>query len=111
MTVKIETGASSDEQTVVSIMRRLPPERVGELVDFARFLEFRAADQFLDWLDATPVQSQKETTRKEDAWENLLAQPEAKRVLRQLVQEARTEYATGQATDITITDDGRLAPG
>jgi len=111
MTAKIEAIDSVDEQTVVNIMRRLPPERVGELVDFARFLEFRSTDQFLDWLDATAVQAQEATKLKEDAWDSLLAQPEAKRELRQLVQEARTEYATGQATDITMTDDGRLAPG
>ena len=33
------------EQTVLTIMRRLPPERVLQLVDFARFLEFQAAPE------------------------------------------------------------------
>ena len=37
------TGQPSvHEQTVLKIMRRLPPERVLQLVDFTRFLEFQA---------------------------------------------------------------------
>ena len=31
------------EQKLVGIARRLPPERVSELIDFAQFLEFQLA--------------------------------------------------------------------
>ena len=35
------------EQTVIRIMRKLSPERVSDLVDYARFLEFRAGNMQL----------------------------------------------------------------
>ena len=33
------------EQTVVRILRRLPPERARQLVDYARFLEFQTSER------------------------------------------------------------------
>ena len=36
---------STYEHTMLHIMRKLPPERVIELVDFAQFLEFRITKQ------------------------------------------------------------------
>lgn len=38
------------EQTVLTIMRRLPPECALQLVDFARFLEFQTTEKCDDWL-------------------------------------------------------------
>lgn len=47
----------------------------------------------------------------EDAqWEALLAQGKAKRLLREMAQDAREEYASGNTTAISVTDDGYLKP-
>lgn len=96
------------EETVIRIMRKLPPERVLELVDFARFLEHQSAQEQVEWME------EEETTEEiragEEKWDQLLARPEAKRVLREMAREAREDYHTGQTTDITTTEDGRLAP-
>ncbi|MBI5301525.1 MAG: hypothetical protein HY868_05260 [Chloroflexi bacterium] len=81
------------EQTLISIVRTLPPERAVELLDFARFL------QTLDARSDT-----------EDQWDQLFAKPEAQRAMLEMAREAREEFQAGRATDITITDDGRLAP-
>lgn len=98
------------EEAVIKIMRKLPPERVSELVDFARFLEFRATEYDEDWVEAQSEEvNQAETT--EQRWGELLAQPEAKRLMRQMAREAREDYHAGRSTEIVETQDGRLAPG
>ena len=83
------------EDKLVDIVRRLPPERVVQLVDFARFLEAESEED----IEATQAQ-----------WDDLLAKPEAKRKLRDMAREALDDYHAGQATDIKVTEDGRLAP-
>ncbi len=84
------------EQTLISITRTLPPERIAELVDFARFLQV---------LEAEPG-----ALESEDKWDKLFAKPEAQRAMLEMAREAREEFRAGRATDVTITDDGRLAP-
>jgi hypothetical protein len=83
------------EDKLVGIVRRLPPERVMQLVDFARFLE---------------AESEEEIAASEGNWDELLARPEAKRKLRDMAREALDDYQCGQATDIAVTEDGGLAP-
>jgi hypothetical protein len=83
------------EDRLVGIVRRLPPERVMQLVDFARFLEAESEED----IEATQAQ-----------WDDLLAKPEAKRKLRDMAREAQDDCHAGRATDIKVTEDGRLAP-
>ena len=83
------------EDRLVGIVRRLPPERVMQLVDFARFLEAESEED----IEATQAQ-----------WDDLLTKPEAKRKLRDMAREAVDDYRAGRATDIKVTEDGRLAP-
>lgn len=101
---------SAHEQTVVSIMRKLPPERIWELINFARFLEFQTTKRYNEWLDEEETETEEEIRASEERWDRLLAQPEAKRVLREMAREAREDYQAGRTTGITITEDGRLAP-
>ena len=83
------------EERLVGIVRRLPPERVMQLVDFARFLE---------------AESEEDIEASQADWDELLAQPVAKRRLREMAHEALDDYHADQATDIKVTEDGRLAP-
>ena len=83
------------EDKLVGIVRRLPPERVIQLVDFARFLE---------------AESEEEIEASQANWDKLLAKPEAKRKLRDMAREALDDYHAGRTTDINVTEDGRLAP-
>lgn len=87
---------ATDEQTLINIARTLPPERVVELLNFARFLQI---------LEAEP-----DALQSEDKWDRLFARPEAQRALLEMAREAREDFRAGRATDITVTDDGRLAP-
>jgi hypothetical protein len=98
------------EQAVVSIMHRLPPERVSQLVDFAQFLEFQATKRYDDWLAEKETEAEEKTRASEEKWDELFAKPEAKRVMRGMAREAREDYCAGRTTDIAVTEDGRLAP-
>ena len=94
---------SAYEQAVIGIIRKLPPERVVQLINFARFLEFQTTKRYKDWLE-------EEIETPEEKWVELLTKPEAKRVMREMAREAREDYRAGRTTDIEITEDGRLAP-
>jgi len=99
------TNASSvHERTVIGIMRRLPPEQVTQLVNFAHFLELQTTKTYREWLE------EESPNADEERWEELFADPEAKQVMREMAREAREEYKAGQTTSIELTEDGRLAP-
>lgn len=57
-------------------------------------------------------ESERETVplASEEKWEGILAQPEAKSLMRQMAREALAEYRAGRTTEIVVTEDGRLAP-
>ncbi len=97
---------SSYEKTVIGIMRRLPPERLTHLVEFARFLEFETK---ISQVEDEAVK-EKPLLAGDKKWDELLAKPEAKALLRKMAREARAEYLAGETTKIQITDDDRLAP-
>ena len=101
--------ASSPEQTVIRIMRKLTPERVAALVDFARFLELRAAESVGAWPE-TDSAATDETGDADQRWDELLARPEARQWMRQMAREAREDFYAGRTTEIVDTEDGRLAP-
>jgi hypothetical protein len=101
---------SSPEQTVIRIMRKLPPERVSDLVDFARFLEFRATERYQDWME-TEGEHGEQTGLGDQHWDELFSRPKSRQLMHQMAQEAREEFRAGRTTEIVETEDGRLAPG
>jgi hypothetical protein len=94
------------EETVIDIMRKLPPKRAAEIVDFARFLESQVEKHD----DLLSEETEEEIHTSEEMWDELLSRPEAKRLLRQMAREALEDYHAGRTTGITITEDGQLAP-
>jgi hypothetical protein len=98
------------EQAVMRILRRLPPERARQLVDYARFLEFQTTERYQDWLNHEEAETEEEIGASEKRWDELLVMPESKRLLRAMATEAREDYLAGRTTDVKITDDGRLSP-
>ncbi len=101
---EITNTSSAYERTVIGIMRRLPPEQVTQLVNFAHFLELQTTEMYREWLE------EESPSTGEEKWEELFADPEAKQVMREMAREAREEYKAGQTISIEITEDGRLAP-
>lgn len=99
-----DVQTSTYERAVISIMHRLPPEQVAQLVNFAYFLELQTTQEYKQWLKEESPEA------GDEKWEVLLAKPEAMRVMRDMAREAREEYRARRTTDIEITEDGRLAP-
>lgn len=100
---------SSEEQTVIDIMRKLPPGRSSELLDFAEFLNQREAKNNLKSPDEQLL-TEAEVSPNDKKWDNLFAKSEAKDVMRELADEASEDYRAGRTTNIGVTKDGRLAP-
>jgi hypothetical protein len=98
--------SSIDEHTVISIIRRLPPDKIAHLVDFAKFLEFEYVRKNNGIVDKDNT----DTEEAEEKWDKLFAETESKRVMRDMAREARKDYYEGKTTDISVTEDGRLTP-
>jgi hypothetical protein len=98
MTVQSE----EHEKALLQIIRRLPPERVSEVLDFAQFLAFQAAKA-----------GKEDTAYTEDdaRWDTLLATDESQRLLEKLADEALAEIEAGQASPMLFTEEGEIAPG
>ncbi len=78
-------------------MRKLPPERILELIDFAQFLEHQNRKQQVTSPEAG--ESEKAIFADEEQWEQLLARPEARQLLREMGREAYTDYQSDWTFD------------
>jgi hypothetical protein len=98
------------EQELMRVVRKLPPERVAEVIDFAQFLEFRTSDTN----DGILLADKKDQTRipEENArWDALLATDASQHLLEKMADEALAEIQTGLAKPMIFTEDGEIAPG
>ena len=93
------------EQALLEIARFLPPNRVEQLVDFARFLEAQVlSEQFAQEEVGT-------ATEVDDArWDELLATDEGQTLLDILANKALTEHQAGKTRPMVL-DNGRITPG
>jgi hypothetical protein len=105
--MNMDTVASQDyERILINTVRVLPPNRVEQLVDFARFLEAQILTEKL-------VQEEGITEIEADnaRWDALLATDEAQVVLEKLADEALAEHRSGKTQPMTFNDAGRIVPG
>ena len=91
-------------------MRRLPPERVSQVIDFAQFLEVQMArthdDDLLD-----QEEGEEEITVEDARWDELLATDESQRVLEKMADEAVADIQAGRARQMVFMENGEIAPG
>lgn len=101
---------SEYEHRLLSIVRKLPPDRRSELLTFARFLivETYKADE-LEFLEDEADVDVTDTANSAD-WDALLASEEGQLALDKLADEALADIRAGKATSLTITDAGEIAP-
>ena len=102
--MKIDAAVHQDYgQTLIEIARVLPPARVEQLVDFARFLEAQVLNEAL-------IQEENIAEIEADnaRWDTLLATDEAQVLLDTLADEALAEYRAGKTTPMAIDDQGRI---
>jgi hypothetical protein len=98
------------EQELMRVVRKLPPERVAEVIDFAQFLEFRTADA-ADGLSLTDKRNQARIAEENARWDALLATDASQHLLEKMADEALAEIQAGLARPMIFTEDGEIAPG
>lgn len=94
------------ERTLIEIARVLPPNRVEQLVDFARFLQARIlSDELMQGEDMAEVEADNAQ------WDALLATDQAQTLLEKLADEALAEHRAGKTKPMAFDDEGRIASG
>lgn len=110
MNAKTAVRPSSDEQKLLQIVRRLPPERMFEVINFAEFLESRMTKIEED--DSLYEGETEEEIAADNAlWDALFASEESQRLLEKMADEALAAIEAGQARPMIFTEDGEIAPG
>jgi hypothetical protein len=94
------------EQTLIKIVRDLPPNRAEQLVDFARFLEAQLLSESL-LQEEDPAEVEAENAR----WDELLASEESQAWLEKMAEKARAEHRAGKSRPMVFDDEGRLVRG
>lgn len=94
------------EQTLIEIVRVLPPNRAEQLVDFARFLEGQLLAEEL-----FGVETAAEIEADNAHWDALLESDEGQALLEKLAGEALAEHRAGLTKTMSFDDEGRLTPG
>ncbi len=108
METQMVSSTVAYERKLIGILRRLPPERVSEVVDFAQFLESqikpdeRALDEDV---------SEEHIAADNARWDALLATDASQRLLEKMADETLAEIQAGRTRPMTFTEDGDIAPG
>ncbi len=103
----MHTGTSQDyERVLLNIVRTLPPNRVAQLVDFARFLEAQIlSEELVQEEDIAEVEA--DNAR----WDALLATDESQDLLKKLADEALADHQADKSKPMAFGDKGRIVPG
>ena len=107
MKTQTVTQLTAYERALIGVVRKLPPERVPEVVDFARFIHWQAArDQQAETLDED--ETEEEILASEAEWERLFAKPEAQRLMLEMADEALAEEDAGFTVEMAFDENGDL---
>jgi hypothetical protein len=98
------------EQQLIGVVRRLPPECVVEVIDFAQFLEFKTSEDYDDDLLGDAA-NQARIAEENARWDALLETEESQRLLEKMADEALAEIQAGLARPMIFTADGEIVPG
>ena len=88
------TRKMPEERQLIKIIRRLPVERVSEVIDFAKFLELQQAKIREQRPSFVNNEFSTEGDKKQDA---LLASDDAQQLLEKMADEASNEILAGNA--------------
>lgn len=98
------------EQKLSGIVRRLPPERVAQVIDFAQFIEFQTTKTYDDDLIDKDA-SEEEVVAENARWDTLLATDKSQRLLEKMADEALADIQAGCARPMVFTEEGEITPG
>jgi hypothetical protein len=91
------TGTTQKDETILlELLHDLPPERVKQVVDFARFLsEMEDGDE-------------EAIATSEAHWDELFARPESQTLLEKMALEALAEEEAGRTFEMNFDKRGKL---
>jgi len=95
------------EQQLVSVIRRLPPHFVSQVINFAKFLEFQLIGNRNDILTD---ETEEEIAENNARWDQMLATDESQQLLEKMADEALGKIHAGRAEPIVFTDNGQIRP-
>lgn len=98
------TLTTLDEQTLLGVVRHLPPERVSEVIDFARYLQYRG-QSVVEHTELGEHKSAERLAEGDARWDALLATEKSQRLLEQMADEALAEVEAGLAKSIAFTKE------
>lgn len=108
----MEIGKNSQpteyEQQLIKIIRRLPDDRISQVIDFAKFLEFQ-----LRGASDNPThqnETEEKTAQENKRWDTLLARDDAQKLLEKMADEALAEIEAGHTKAMGFTEDGQIRP-
>ncbi len=95
---------SAYEQSLIRIIRTLPVERVIQILDYARYIQSQAIEDF-NLLDD---ETEEEILADEALWDAQFAATQDG--LKKMADKVRAEISAGRAMRMVFTKDGGLAP-
>lgn len=98
------TTTRHEVEELLEIVRNLPVSRVEEVLDFARFLEWRSRNDQAVSDDELEGASDAEN----EAWDTIFANERSQQLLSRLALQAIAEDETGATTALLFDADGNL---
>lgn len=78
------------EKQLIGIIRKLPPDRVSQVIDFAKFLESQLSG-ILNHNTGSQDKTEEEISEENERWDTLLATDESQQLLEKMADEAYAE--------------------
>jgi dTDP-glucose pyrophosphorylase len=108
MEIGITSQPTVYEQQLIRIIRRLPDDRISQVVDFAKFLEFEIRDVSNNLINQN--ETEEEIAQENNQWDTLLARDDAQRLLEKMADEALSEINAGHAKPMIFNQNGQIEP-
>jgi len=102
--------AKEYEQKLVRVVRKLSPERVSQVIDFAQFLESQM-NRTHDNSQLDQDESEEEIMAENNQWDVLIATDESQNLIEMMADEAVAGIQIGDARPMAFTMDGEIVPG
>ena len=99
------------ERKLVALMRKLPPERGQQILDFGRFIVYETFKTKDDQVLEDVALLAEEYTENDRRWEDLFASEESQNALDKLADEALADIRAGKASAMIFTPTGEISPG
>jgi hypothetical protein len=97
---------SAYKQALINILKTLPVERVAQIVDYARYIQSQASEDF-GFLDED--ETKEEILADEARWDTQFAATQDG--LKKMAEKVRADIRAGHTMPMVFTKDGKIAPG